>query len=1640
MKKMKRRFLALLLCVAMILNISPTIPAHASSSELLTVMYDGDPVDSVVLPVNERIKLKADRALLGSGTYQWQILAYDTLWVDIAGAEGKTVEISYAMIANLLENDEAVIRCKVTKGENVTYSSEVVIEVDYDVATDSNAIEVEEESPSNARVASGSNADEDDEEVTTEPVKVSRVFSLLRRAVEGSTDGATTYALSTYNIVINYSFVDGTIAADPYTANLAAGSSFNQTVTFPTIQGYLPYIGDDQKNSIDLSYPDIQDNVTISVVYKPTNVNYTVIHYKQNLNDDNYTEALRETKQGLTASFVPDNVSKIYTDENDVTKVAEGYEGFYALLFEKPEIAADGSTVVEIYYDRYYYLMNFDLDGGYGVEPIYARFGTPIEVGTPVKQGYTFSGWNPEVPAAMPAENQTHLAIWGNANTVNYTVVYWKENANDSNYSFWGQVTKQAVAGTTVSGSDDIPNSITTTTVDGNSLNEKPYFSFNAAKTNKDVVVNGDGTTIVNVYYYRNTYHLYFYGISGECAIEEHTHGDGKCNSYLDCLQSEHTHDENCERVLTCTLEEHAHTEACYNLTCEIPEHTEHTEDCLICGLEEHDHVEAGCKLNCTHVHTLECYQVDNTNSYITYSLQKTTQPTYELTDAGNGIYTYKISNEYPIVGTITTTYYYLNIGEEWYCAARTKYNGKIEYDATKMINLSCNHTHADECYSCGLIKHSHIDTCYTDTLHTHDVNCYSITCGQTAHTHSDRCYAYTCGAEEHTHSNSCYRPCTKLKHTHMDQCYDNRNDNVIYVISAKYEQNIADVWPTANKFRDYTLKGWTIDGIDNMAVSKRVSMTSDLCDTSDNLKYAEAKSGGTKQYLFYMFESFDQTSAASGDQRKMLNWTYYDSDSRYYQQVNSGSTKWGHKPIEGMSPVGEVEYDSNDTKVFLYYNRNRSKLMFNNSSDSIVKTVSNIMYEQPLANYKDSEGNLISSFTPSYPSKLEPNAYEFKGWYTTPECYDGTEFNFSTATMPNGDLTLYAKWSPIIHTVSFYLDKNAMESETKLSTHQDKAVPHGSKVEPVPEDPTNGSYTFIGWFYMDNGEEKAFDFANMPVNRDLQVYGKWSSNVLKEYTIYYKIKGIDTPIADPTVGSALAGITKTFDAKGGSDLYPLYQECYFPLVQSHSMTLDINATEMNNTNVYTFEYVQKDAVPYIVRYVDENGNELTDLTPKVVADNRKAVVTETFVTYPGYMPDAYQKRLVVTGADLAEGKNWIEVVDDDGNTVQVHPDNVITFVYKKDDKHAYYKITHFTENLERDSQGNRTWTEYTSSQIVGDINTIYTAEPITIPGFTYDGSIPGTVTQGTLTANGLELKLYYTRNIYPYQVRYLEQGTGAVLHDPKNGSGKYGKVISEDAIDIEDYDKVDPTSQTLNIRVEESKTEAKINIITFYYKEQEVTINYVAVSPTGATGTEAFGSVSPESETLKIVHGTAQGSTATVASDEYYFVGWYKDHECTQPVTEDDGTLTGNKFTPAKVNKKNVAATYYAKFEYAKADLTITKAGSTVDKTDKFVFNVKDSNGKVVSTVTIKGTGSVTVKDLPTGTYTVEEDTSWSWRYTPDETSKSVSLAGQDDEVTFTNTKSKNKWIDGSTWCQNIFRGTNNNEKGDNVSISPIK
>ena len=105
---------------------------------------------------------------------------------------------------------------------------------------------------------------------------------------------------------------------------------------------------------------------------------------------------------------------------------------------------------------------------------------------------------------------------------------------------------------------------------------------------------------------------------------------------------------------------------------------------------------------------------------------------------------------------------------------------------------------------------------------------------------------------------------------------------------------------------------------------------------------------------------------------------------------------------------------------------------------------------------------------------------------------------------------------------------------------------------------------------------------------------------------------------------------------------------------------------------------------------------------------------------------------------------------------------------------------------------------------------------------------------------------------------------------------------------------------------------------------------------------------------------------------------------------------------------------------------LTITKAGG--DANEPYVFTVYKDNQQYTE-VTIVGNGDVTIKELPVGTYTIEEDTGWSWRYTATISGDAtLSANSPNGTITCTNTKEKDQWLNGfSTVVRNIFGVTHN-------------
>lgn len=96
---------------------------------------------------------------------------------------------------------------------------------------------------------------------------------------------------------------------------------------------------------------------------------------------------------------------------------------------------------------------------------------------------------------------------------------------------------------------------------------------------------------------------------------------------------------------------------------------------------------------------------------------------------------------------------------------------------------------------------------------------------------------------------------------------------------------------------------------------------------------------------------------------------------------------------------------------------------------------------------------------------------------------------------------------------------------------------------------------------------------------------------------------------------------------------------------------------------------------------------------------------------------------------------------------------------------------------------------------------------------------------------------------------------------------------------------------------------------------------------------------------------------------------------------------------------------------------LTISKAvtGDGANPNQTFVFDVKDSTGKVVTTIVLKDGEQKTITGLAVGTYTVTEDTNWSWSYSiVGDNNKTATLSGTTPSATVavTNHYNSHNWL----------------------------
>ena len=94
------------------------------------------------------------------------------------------------------------------------------------------------------------------------------------------------------------------------------------------------------------------------------------------------------------------------------TLTREGYT-FKGWDKEIPETMPAGNITVKAQWEINQYTIAFDTNGGSEIAPITQDYGTEITApDNPTRKGYTFKGWDKEIPKTMPAENITVKAQW----------------------------------------------------------------------------------------------------------------------------------------------------------------------------------------------------------------------------------------------------------------------------------------------------------------------------------------------------------------------------------------------------------------------------------------------------------------------------------------------------------------------------------------------------------------------------------------------------------------------------------------------------------------------------------------------------------------------------------------------------------------------------------------------------------------------------------------------------------------------------------------------------------------------------------------------------------------------------------------------------------------------------------------------------------------------------------------------------------------------------------------------------------------------------------------------------------------------------------------------------------------------------
>ncbi len=195
------------------------------------------------------------------------------------------------------------------------------------------------------------------------------------RIEEGSTGNKhykANYTINSYKLQIDYIHENGNTMSPSYSEDIEYNSEYK--VASPEHIGYIANI------------PVVEgvmgtEDIKVEVIYSDHIAPFKANHYKQNIYDDGYTLFEVEDLEGVVGW--------------ETTVSPKEYEGFTCVAPGiTDEVKVDGSTVIDLYYDRNIYTLKYIVDGEqYGETEEYRYEYNVTLKEKPTKLGYNFIGW-----------------------------------------------------------------------------------------------------------------------------------------------------------------------------------------------------------------------------------------------------------------------------------------------------------------------------------------------------------------------------------------------------------------------------------------------------------------------------------------------------------------------------------------------------------------------------------------------------------------------------------------------------------------------------------------------------------------------------------------------------------------------------------------------------------------------------------------------------------------------------------------------------------------------------------------------------------------------------------------------------------------------------------------------------------------------------------------------------------------------------------------------------------------------------------------------------------------------------------------------------------------------------------------------